>query len=129
MKIAVASENKIVAGHFGHCEGFEIFDVADGKVVKQEFVANPGHKPGFLPNFLNELGVNVIISGGMGGGAVAIFNEKGIAIVTGASGDVQESAKKYIEGNLKSTGSVCKEHSHHDSCGEHDGNDGHGHQH
>lgn len=97
MKIAVASENKNVAGHFGHCEGFEIYDVDGGKVVNKEFVENPGHKPGFLPNFLNDMGVNVIISGGMGGGAVAIFNEKGIKIVTGASGSCEENVNKYIE--------------------------------
>lgn len=126
MKIAVASENKIVAGHFGHCEGFEVFDVEDGKIVKQEFVKNPGHKPGFLPNYLNDMGVNVIISGGMGGGAVAIFNEKGINIVTGATGSCEENVKSFVEGKLKSTGSICREHQHHGSCGEHDEHGHHG---
>ena len=28
MKIAVASENGMVTEHFGHCEGFMIFDTA-----------------------------------------------------------------------------------------------------
>ena len=52
MKIAVASEQQNVATHFGHCENFNIFDVENGKIVKSEIVANPGHKPGFLPVFL-----------------------------------------------------------------------------
>ena len=30
MKIAVASENKNLAGHFGHCEGIEIVTGATG---------------------------------------------------------------------------------------------------
>lgn len=119
MKIAVASENKIVAGHFGHCEGFEIFDIENGKVAKQTFVQNPGHKPGFLPNFLNDMGVNIIIAGGMGGGAVAIFNEKGIEIVTGATGSCEENVNSYLAGKLKSTGSICHEHQHEGSCGGH----------
>lgn len=119
MKIAVASEGKIVAGHFGHCEGFNIFTLENDKISGSEFVKNPGHRPGFLPNYLNDIGVNVIISGGMGGGAIEIFNEKGIQVVTGASGNAEEVVSKFISGNLKSTGSVCKEHQHSDSCGGH----------
>lgn len=119
MKIAVASEGKMVTGHFGHCENFNIFEVEDNQIVKTHSIPNPGHKPGFLPNFLNDMGVNVIISGGMGGGAVEIFNEKGIQVVTGATGDAEETVKKFLEGKLKSTGSVCHEHQHSDSCGGH----------
>jgi Mrp family chromosome partitioning ATPase/predicted Fe-Mo cluster-binding NifX family protein len=117
MKIAVASENKIVTEHFGHCINFNIFDVENEKIIKSESIENPGHRPGFLPNFLNELGVNVIISGGMGGGAIEIFNEKGIEVITGAAGDAKQAAEAYLQGILKSTGSVCHEHQHHDECG------------
>ena len=117
MKIAVASEGKMVTEHFGHCESFIIFDCEDNQVVKSTAIANPGHRPGFLPNFLNDLGVNVIISGGMGGGAIEIFNEKNIEVIVGASGDAQLAAEEYLKGNLKSTGSVCHEHQHSDECG------------
>lgn len=119
MKIAVASEGKMVAQHFGHCEGFTIFTVQEDKISGSQFVQNPGHKPGFLPNYLNDMGVNVIISGGMGGGAIEIFNEKGIQVITGATGGAEDTAEKYLEGKLRSTGSVCHEHQHHDSCGGH----------
>ena len=119
MKIAVASEGKMVAGHFGHCEGFNIFTVDEGKISSSHFVQNPGHKPGFLPNYLNELGVNVIISGGMGGGAIEIFNEKSIQVVTGASGDAEEVVRRFLDGSFKSNGSVCNQHQHQGSCGGH----------
>ena len=69
MKIAVAKSGKEVSEHFGHCDGFEIFNVEDGKVINNEFISNPGHKPGFLPKFLSENGSNLIIAGGMGGSA------------------------------------------------------------
>jgi predicted Fe-Mo cluster-binding NifX family protein len=95
-----------------------IYDTVDGKVVKTEAVPNPGHKPGFLPVFLNDKGVNVIISGGMGGGAVDIFNEKNIEVITGAQGKAEDLVNSYLLGELKSTGSVCHEHQHHDECGE-----------
>ena len=62
--------------------------------------------------------LNVIISGGMGGGAVEIFNERNVEVVVGASGDAKAAVEAYLKGNLKSTGSVCHEHQHHDECGE-----------
>ena len=119
MKIAVASEGKMVTEHFGHCKNFNIFEVENKQIIKSQSIPNPGHKLGFLPNFLNDIGVNVIVSGGMGGGAIEIFNEKGIEVVTGATGDAEETVNKFLAEKLKSTGSVCHEHKHHDSCGGH----------
>jgi len=118
MKIAVAGEGKNVTEHFGHCVNFLIYDVENGKITNEESIPNPGHKPGFLPNFLADRGVNVIISGGMGGGAVDIFNERNVEVVVGASGDAKTAVLNYLKGALKSTGSVCHEHHHHDECGE-----------
>ncbi len=117
MKIAVASEKDMVTEHFGHCENFCIFESINDEIVKSESIPNPGHKPGFLPNYLNDRGVNVIISGGMGGGAIEIFNEKGIEVIVGAKGLAKEAAQCYLRGELKSTGSVCHEHQHQDECG------------
>lgn len=118
MKIAVASENGMVTEHFGHCQGFIIFDTENNQIIKKETVENPGHRPGFLPNFLNDMGVNVIISGGMGNGAIDIFNEKDIEVIVGASGNSKTAVENYLKGSLKSTGSVCHEHKHHDECEE-----------
>jgi predicted Fe-Mo cluster-binding NifX family protein len=116
MKIAVACEKEIVTEHFGHCENFNIYETDGNKIVKSESVKNLGHRPGFLPNFLNDMGVNVIISGGMGQGAIDIFNEKGIEVITGALGEAKIAAEEYLKGNLKSTGSICHEHRHHGEC-------------
>ncbi|MBN2558105.1 MAG: NifB/NifX family molybdenum-iron cluster-binding protein [Clostridia bacterium] len=113
MKIAVASLNENVAEHFGHCECFYVFETHEGKLTDGKAVANPGHKPGFLPNFLNDLGVNVIIAGGMGMAAVEIFNSHDIEVVIGAKGDVKKAAGAYLAGELESTGSICHEHEAH----------------
>ena len=120
MRIAAAAMGTTVAGHFGHCENFMIFDTENGVITNQESVPNPGHKPGFLPNFLGDKGVEVIISGGMGGGAVDIFNERNIEVILGAAGDARACVEEYLKGNLHSTGSVCHEHEHADECGEHE---------
>ena len=116
MKIAVASEQDMVTEHFGHCINFNIFEVEGDKIIKFESIMNPGHKPGFLPVFLHEQGVNTIISGGMGGGAVDIFNQKGIEVILGAGGSAKDAVEKYLKGELKSTGSICHDHQHHDEC-------------
>lgn len=110
MKIAVAATDNKVTGHFGHCETFIIYEGENGKIVSKNDVPNPGHKPGFLPNFLADMGVEVIISGGMGGGAVDIFNERNVEVIIGIQGDPTEAVEKYLKGELKSTGSVCHEH-------------------
>ena len=118
INIAVASEKEMVTEHFGHCMNFNIFQAENNQIVKSESIPNPGHKPGFLPNFLHDMGVHVIISGGMGSGAIDIFHEKGIEVIVGASGNAKTAAEAYLQGTLKSTGSICHEHQHHDECGK-----------
>lgn len=117
MKIAVPASGEMICPHFGHCESFLLFDAEKGKIIGSERVQNPGHKPGFLPNFLADRGAEVIISGGMGGGAVDIFNERGVEVVLGASGSARAAAEAYLRGELESTGSICHEHEHADECG------------
>lgn len=119
MKIAIASDGPMVTEHFGHCEGFAIYETNGTDATMKGFLQNPGHRPGFLPVYLNEQGVNVIISGGMGGGAIDIFNEKGIEVITGATGSADSAAQAYAQGKLQSTGSVCHQHMHADECGHH----------
>ena len=116
MKIAAAAMGTVVAQHFGHCENFILFETEGEKVVSQESIPNPGHRPGFLPNFLADKGAEVIIAGGMGGGAVDIFNERGVEVVVGAQGDAKECVEKYLRGELVSTGSVCHAHEHEGNC-------------
>ena len=121
MKIAVAAMGTSVAGHFGHCENFIMFETADGKIISQESIPNPGHRPGFLPNFLADNGAEVIISGGMGGGAVDIFNQRGVEVVVGIEGEARTAVEAFLAGELRSTGSICHRHEHAGECGSHHG--------
>jgi len=116
MRIAVASDGKSVSAHFGHCEGFTVYEIDQNKSLEKSFVANPGHRPGFLPVFLKEKGVDVIIAGGMGGSAQQLFTENGIEVFVGVQGFSDDLAQAFINGNLQSSGSVCHEHQHEGSC-------------
>lgn len=118
MKIAIASKENNVNGHFGHCEGFTIYDVEDNKILNKEIIKNPGHKPGFLPVFLKDLNVNTIIAGGVGAKAQQIFEENGINVIVGVSGVCDNVIESFIKGNLKSTGSICSEHAYEGHCND-----------
>lgn len=118
MKIAVASDGKMVSGHFGHCEGFTMYETNGTEVAGKVFVANPGHKPGYLPVFLKEQKADVIIAGGMGETAQVLFEENGIKVVVGAQGMADDIVKLYLSGDLESTGSVCTEHVHEGHCND-----------
>lgn len=110
MKIAVACKGEDVYPHFGHCEGFSIYEAKDGEIAKEESVENPGHKPGFLPNFLGDMGVEVILADGIGEGAADICKDRGIKVITGVKGKAREAAKAYLRGELKSSRGVCRDH-------------------
>jgi len=124
MKIAVASEGKQVSAHFGHCEGFNIFEIVDGKVSGSTYEMNPGHCKA-APVFLSEQGVKVVIGGGMGAGARNNLTSFGIEVITGASGEAAEVVQLFLDGTLKTVGGECSGHGHDHggTCGGH-GSDG-----
>lgn len=116
MKIAVACEKNIVSEHFGHCEGFDIYEVENKNILKKEYIQNPGHRPGYLPVFLKELNIDIIISGGMGSTAQELFGQSNIEVIVGTLGLSDEVVQKYINGKITSTGSICTEHAHEGHC-------------
>lgn len=110
MKIAVPSIGANVCQHFGHCVNFRLFETEDENIVSETSIPNPGHRPGYLPNFLADLGVKLVIAGGLGGGAAQIFEERNVVIVAGATGNARVAVERYLKGELKSTGEICHEH-------------------
>ena len=118
MKIAIANNDNMCTEHFGHCEGFKIYELENGKIINEDFIKNPGHKPGFLPMFLKEKGINVIISGGMGQMAQELFIENNIEVIVGANGENIELINQYLNGFLKSDKSICQKHEHEGNCEE-----------
>lgn len=113
MLIAIPTEANMVCPHFGHCEEFTLYDTTT-RLVRS--VQNPGHQPGFLPGFLKEQGAELVIAGGMGGRAQELFAARGIELIVGVSGRIEDVIALYEKGELKSTGAVCSEHSHAGDC-------------
>jgi predicted Fe-Mo cluster-binding NifX family protein len=107
MKVAVATDAGRVSAHFGRCSEYTLAEIADGKVVKTETIANPGHEPGFLPGFLARQGVRAVICGGAGPRALALFAEQGIEMRMGVSGPVGEVLEQFATGRLDAGDSTC----------------------
>ncbi len=110
MKIAIPTTDGKLCMHFGHCEVFTIFETDEKtKAVKSKTVQTPPpHEPGVLPKWLGDLGVNVIIAGGMGMRAQQLFTGNNVKVVVGAPSEEPEAVvKSYLAGNLVTGANVC----------------------
>ena len=118
-RIAVTYENGEVFQHFGHTEEFKVYEVEDGKVVSSEIIGSNGSGHGALAGLLGENRIDVLICGGIGGGAQAALQERGIELCAGASGDADEAVEAYLRGELVNTGANCSHHGEGHSCSDH----------
>ena len=121
MKIAVTYDSGNVFQHFGRTEQFNIYDVEDGKVLSSQVIGNDGLGHGALAGLLENNAIDVLICGGLGGGAMNALTSAGIQVVAGASGNTDEAVEAFLKGELVSSGANC-DHHHHDGdheCGEH----------
>ena len=121
MKIAVTYDNGNIFQHFGRTESFKVYEVEGNKVVSSEVIGSNGVGHGALAGLLSEQSVDVLICGGIGGGAQQALAEAGVELVAGAEGDVDQAVEAYLRGELISTGANCDHHHHEDghSCGDH----------
>ena len=119
MKIAVTYDNGLVFQHFGRSEAFKVYEVEDGKIVRSEIIGSNGSGHGALAGLLDDRGIDVLICGGIGGGAQAALAEKGIELCAGAEGSADEAVEAYLRGELVNTGANCDHHGDGHSCGDH----------
>ena len=123
MKIAVTyDESGNIFQHFGRTEFFKVYEIEDNKVVSSEVIGSNGVGHGALAGLLSEQSVDVLICGGIGGGAQAALAEAGVELCSGAEGDADQAVDAYLKGELISTGANCDHHHHEDghSCGDHE---------
>jgi predicted Fe-Mo cluster-binding NifX family protein len=107
MKVAISTDQGYVSAHFGRCSAYTVIEIKEGQMLNREEIPNPGHQPGFLPQFLSEKGVNCIITGGMGPRAQALFAQKNIETITGVQGTVDEVMEKFIKQKLEAGEDLC----------------------
>lgn len=127
MKIAVTYEEGLVGQHFGHTEEFKIYQILNGTIISSNILKSDGAGHSALVTRLAEENVDLLICGGIGGGAQNALNEVGIALLAGVEGNVDKVIDLYLKDEL--LGSASANCSHHDNkeehtCGEHGCNGG-----
>ena len=121
MKIAVTYDNGNIFQHFGKTEFFKVYEVEDNKVISSEVIGSNGTGHGALAGLLADQDVDVLICGGIGGGAQSALEEAGVELCAGAQGDADQAVETYLKGELVSTGANCDHHHEEDhSCGGHE---------
>ncbi len=101
MRIAIPYENEQIFQHFGHTETFKFYDAENGKVNSTQIVGTNGNGHGALAEFLKENRVDVLICGGIGGGAKTALAQAGITLFGGVKGRADQAAEAFLEGTLQ----------------------------
>lgn len=134
MRVATTYDNGNIFMHFGRSEQFKIYDIQDGKVLNEQVVGTGGTGHGALAGLLAKGGVDTLICGGIGGGAINALTQAGIKVYAGAQGNCDACVEALIAGTLAQTGeATCDCHGHgddheHEHIHEHGGSCGcHGH--
>ena len=126
MKIAVTYENGQIFQHFGHSESFKIYETEGKNIVRAEVIGTDGAGHSALAAVLKDKGVDVLICGGIGNGAVTALSEAGIDVYSGADGEADAAVEAYLNGDLTSAGVNCDHHHDHEEghgcghCGSHE---------
>ncbi|MBE6856810.1 MAG: dinitrogenase iron-molybdenum cofactor biosynthesis protein [Ruminococcus sp.] len=124
MRIAVTYENGQIFQHFGHTAEFKLYDIADGKIEGEQVVSTNGSGHGALAGFLTANGVEVLICGGIGGGAQNALAQAGIKLFGGVIGSADAAVNEFLNGTLGFNPDVkCSHHDHEHgeghTCGNH----------
>ena len=107
-KIAIPVAGGQMCAHFGHCEKFVIYKFVDGKLEHEELLTPPAHQPGVYPAWLNKLGVNDVIAGGIGQRAISLFNQQNVNVYAGAQlKEPRQLANELVEGKLVAGENLC----------------------
>ncbi len=120
MKIAVTYENGEIFQHFGHTREFKIYTVEDGKILSSEVVSSGGSGHGALAGLLSSLEIDVLICGGIGGGAQMALAQAGITLFGGVCGGADSAVEAFISDSLEYNPNVkCNHHGQGHTCGNH----------
>ena len=121
MKIAVTTDGDQIFQHFGQCPTFTVFTAEGDRITDKKLLNASGSGHGALGGFLKNTGVDVVICGGIGGGARQMLSDAGIKLISGVDGNIEDAVAAYIKGELQDNGGSCSHHGHGEdhSCEHH----------
>ena len=115
MKIALPNNGNMVNQHFGMSKSFVIATIEDKKIIRIDEISAEelSHQHQGLADLLVNQGATVVITGGIGGGALNGLQQSGLEVIKGASGEYKNIIEKYINGNLENIDVTCNHHGEH----------------
>ena len=115
MKLAMPKDGVIINQHFGRSESFVIITLDDDKIVdiKEVSATSLAHNHGGLANLLISSDVDLVITGGIGGGMFNALEAQGLKVIRGASGKIEDVIKDYLAGKLEDIENCCDHHGEH----------------
>lgn len=119
MKIAIPTLDGKVDNHFGHCHHYTIYTVEEKQIVSIEELPSPqgcGCKSGIAAD-LEQMGVEVMLAGSMGDGALNKLQAHNIKVIRGCNGPIDTLIKSYLTGFIFDSGIGCTAHEEGHECG------------
>lgn len=104
---AIPHEDGKVFEHFGKATEFMFFAIDNGEVLEPEVVKCDVSGHDAVADFLAEQGVELVICGNIGEGALKALADKNIIVSSGATGDCQKAFDDFVSGALESAGANC----------------------
>lgn len=102
MKVAITYEKETgnIFQHFGKTQYFKIYQIEDGKILSSEVIDNGGNGHHAIPLYLKSLGVETLILGNRGQGAIEAIAASGLKEmhgITGSADSFQRSTGSHFD--------------------------------
>ena len=100
MKIAVFTKGNLVAKHYGKAPEFVISDIITGEVVDTEKFLTEDYTKDEIIDFLSKKQVRRIICNCIGAKAAKLYEERGIQVIAGISGEIKSVLESVTNGTI-----------------------------
>ncbi|MCK5781708.1 MAG: NifB/NifX family molybdenum-iron cluster-binding protein [Flavobacteriales bacterium] len=110
MKIAVPANGNKVEQHFGKCDNYAIVEITDNSKIESIVDYNASGLCGCKSNIAEifvKMGVETMLAGNMGQGAVDSVSKQGIKVVRGCKGEINDVVKGYLNDLIVDSGESC----------------------
>ena len=124
--------DEAVGEHFGRVPNYTVFETETKEVTILDNTSEHMGGSGFPAEILTKAGINTMLCGGLGRGAISMFEGAGVMVFVGATGTVQETIDMWKAGQLQAATdeNACAQHAYRgDGIGEGQGHEHHHHDH
>ena len=114
MKIAVTYDpsNGEIFQHYGLTEHFKVYDInVKENKIESEIRGTEGRSHGGLTGVVTGFGVDILICGGIGGGAQKALVKEGVRVFAGCSGNADTAIEELMKNQLQfQEDYTCEDH-------------------